>query len=64
MKKTLDTLGFIGCILGYFALMFCICQYIWTHSTDTEAYAREHNCRYDYSQLCWNEQEKPWLFND
>ena len=27
-----------------------------------EQYAIEHNCRYDYNDLCYTEEERPWLF--
>lgn len=29
-----------------------------------QKYEQAHNCRYDYNDLCYTEQEKPWLFND
>lgn len=28
-----------------------------------EQYAIEHNCRWDYNDMCYTQQQKPWLFN-
>ena len=25
-------------------------------------YAAEHNCRWDYNDMCYTIEEKPWLF--
>lgn len=25
-------------------------------------YEQEHNCKYDYNDLCYTEAERPWLF--
>lgn len=25
-------------------------------------YEIEHNCRYDYNDLCYTREQKPWLF--
>lgn len=26
-------------------------------------YARTHNCRWDYNDMCYTIDERPWLFN-
>lgn len=26
-------------------------------------YAVEHNCRWDYNDMCYTEEQRPWLFN-
>lgn len=31
---------------------------------DMDAYAAEHNCRWDYNDMCYTIEERPWLFND
>ena len=28
-----------------------------------EQYAVEHNCRWDYNDMCYTEAQRPWLFN-
>lgn len=28
-----------------------------------EQYAIEHNCRWDYNDMCYTIDERPWLFN-
>lgn len=25
-------------------------------------YAVEHNCRWDYNDMCYTQEQKPWLF--
>lgn len=27
-----------------------------------EQYAIEHNCRWDYNDMCYTQEHKPWLF--
>lgn len=27
-------------------------------------YAHEHNCRWDYNDLCYTQEQRPWLFNE
>lgn len=27
-----------------------------------EKYAAEHNCRWDYNDMCYTIEERPWLF--
>lgn len=27
-------------------------------------YAKEHNCRWDYNDMCYTVEQRPWLFND
>lgn len=33
-----------------------------TQAKHMRAYAAEHNCRWDYNNLCYTEDQKPWLF--
>lgn len=27
-----------------------------------EQYEAEHNCKYDYNDLCYTQEQKPWLY--
>lgn len=29
-----------------------------------EQYAVEHNCRWDYNDMCYTKEQRPWLFNE
>lgn len=29
-----------------------------------EQYAVEYNCRWDYNDMCYTKEQRPWLFND
>lgn len=28
-----------------------------------EQYEIEHNCKFDYNDLCYTQEERPWLFD-
>ena len=28
-----------------------------------QQYAVEHNCRWDYNDMCYTKEQRPWLFN-
>ena len=32
------------------------------HYEAMERYEIEHNCKYDYNELCYTKEQKPWLF--
>lgn len=27
-----------------------------------QQYATEHNCRWDYNDMCYTQEQRPWLF--
>ena len=29
-----------------------------------QQYAIEHNCKWDYNDMCYTKEQKPWLFED
>ena len=29
-----------------------------------EQYAVEHHCRWDYNDMCYTKEQRPWLFNE
>ena len=46
-------------LICLFTVRFC--EY---RNAQMHKYEVEHNCRYDYNDMCYTRQEKPWLFND
>ncbi len=29
-----------------------------------DEYAEEHDCRWDYNDMCYTREQRPWLFKD
>ena len=32
-------------------------------TTKMQQYAIEHNCKWDYNDMCYTKEQKPWLFD-
>lgn len=41
----------------------CVCTIQHTHNYKVK-YAAEHNCRWDYNDMCYTQEQRPWLFNN
>lgn len=59
MEKALKIIWTIALIVSSFAFATVITQ---NQSKRMAQYAAEHNCRYDYNDLCYTKEQKPWLF--
>ena len=59
MKKTLNTILY-ALIMGSI-IAGTICLYN-SKNGYRARYAAEHNCRWDYNDMCYTIEEKPWLF--
>lgn len=46
-----------------FIILFARVFYQWRNNYMQE-YARQHNCVWDYNDMCYTRDQKPWLFND
>ena len=46
-------------VVAVFACMKS-CEYRYAQM---EQYEIAHNCKYDYNDLCYTKEQKPWLFN-
>lgn len=57
MKNVLF-LVFLG-VLCVFSIRFCEHRKV-----EMAQYAIEHNCKWDYNDMCYTREQKPWLFND
>ena len=49
-------------ILGLMCL-FTV-RYCQWRNVQMEQYAVEHNCKWDYNDMCYTREQKPWLFNN
>ena len=61
MTKFVDFVIFIGCFLLIFAVLLFAFK---VRGENMRNYELTHNCRYDYNELCYTQEERPWLFND
>ena len=52
---------FLACFLSVLAVLLVIFT---ARANQMYKYEIEHNCRYDYNDLCYTQEQKPWLFND
>lgn len=59
MDKAVKIIWTIALIMSSFAFATVFVQ---TRARHMERYAIEHNCRYDYNDLCYTKEQKPWLF--
>lgn len=56
MKDLLRCIVVIGGFLGIMVCMYCDSR------ESMRRYEIEHNCRYDYNDLCYTRDERPYLF--
>lgn len=61
MEKIKNIILGVAIILSAFALMTFLLS---ARAKQMQRYEQIHNCRYDYNDLCYTREQKPWLFND
>lgn len=59
MKKITNIVLAIAGVVSFIAACVVIMD---VQGRKMDAYAAEHNCRWDYNDLCYTQEEKPWLF--
>lgn len=59
MKKAISTIFYISIYVALFGVMMYGCE---KSNERRERYEIEHNCKYDYNDLCYTRDERPWLF--
>lgn len=59
MKTLTNTVWYIAICLSL--LTFCV-VIVKKQTARMHQYAIEHNCRWDYNDMCYTESERPWLF--
>jgi len=55
--------GVIITMLVSGGIMFGFCCLYHHTQKQMRQYEIEHNCRYDYNDLCYTQEQKPWLFH-
>lgn len=61
MNNGLKILKFVLiCLITY----MCIFMLFKARYDYMSSYAKQHNCRWDYNDMCYTRAEKPWLFKD
>lgn len=58
--KELSMLKYVVFIAGLMGVCYA-CQ---MQGQRMDSYAIEHNCRWDYNDLCYTQEQRPWLFNE
>ena len=49
--------------VAIFMSIFAGCACLFAHQGQRmEQYAIEHNCKWDYNDMCYTQEQKPWLF--
>lgn len=59
MKKILNTILYALIMGSIIAGTICVYN---SKNEYRARYAAEHNCRWDYNDMCYTIEEKPWLF--
>ena len=63
-----DLLHKIRNIIIFLSVFACFILVIFAlynaRTSQMREYEQSHNCRYDYNELCYTQEQKPWLFND
>lgn len=59
MKKLVNIVLTVATILSLCAVYVVASQH---QSRKMQQYAIEHNCRWDYNDMCYTKSQKPWLF--
>ena len=59
MKKAISTIFNISIFIALIGGMMYGCE---KSNERRERYQIEHNCKYDYNDLCYTRDERPWLF--
>lgn len=59
--KIRNVVLFLACFLSVLAIGLALISY---RANKMERFEQANNCRYDYNELCYTQEQKPWLFND
>ena len=59
MNTALKIIWTITLVLSSFAVAIVVTQ---TRHMRMAQYAVEHNCRWDYNDMCYTKEQRPWLF--
>ena len=50
---------FLACFLSVVAVVLILVS---VRANKMERFEQANNCRYDYNELCYTQEQKPWLF--
>lgn len=60
VNKIARTVWGVAIFMSILAGMTCFMSY---QGNRMAQYAVEHNCRWDYNDMCYTKEQRPWLFN-
>lgn len=61
MTRFLEILSLVVLIGGLFLFTRYSVEQSRIHRTN---YAIQHNCKWDYNDMCYTKEQRPWLFKD
>ena len=61
LEKINNVIWTVAITMSLFAGMVCLVDH---QSKRMAQYAIEHNCKWDYNDMCYTREQRPWLFNN
>lgn len=61
LEKITDYIIALAVFMAILASTICLFQHTGQHM---QQYAIEHNCKWDYNDMCYTKEQKPWLFEE
>lgn len=59
IEKISNFIVSLAVVMSVLAGMTCLFAY---RGQKMQQYAIEHNCRWDYNDMCYTREQRPWLF--
>ena len=59
LNKISDFILGVAVFMSIMAGCVCLFEY---EGRKMQEYAIEHNCKWDYNDMCYTKEQKPWLF--
>ena len=59
LEKIKDFIVSLAVVMSILAGVVCLYSH---QSQRMQKYAAEHNCRWDYNDMCYTQEQRPWLF--
>lgn len=60
LEKVKDFIVSLAVVMSILAGGVCLISH---QATKMEQYTIEHNCKWDYNDMCYTKEQKPWLFD-
>ena len=61
LEKMNKVIWSIAMVMSLMAFTVCVFDYQYKRMAQ---YSVEHNCRWDYNDMCYTREQRPWLFEN